>query len=913
MPQLINYQGRLLAGRSGKAWGSKDMIHSTYRSVVWLALATALTLPASAGWTRTRDGALARSERQRLEGRVTEEGLWLVSIAGDHTRDKVCVRAESLGRESDRMDLPAHGRIEVEDGLARWVRPGLVEEYSVNLDGVRQDFLVADKPDGEGHLRVGLVVSGARVAPASSDAAIVLNASGRRLRYARLHVADAEGHVLRARMEITDGDRFDIVVADAEAVYPLRIDPTFSDADWDGMNAMLATNEFVFAFAVDEYSGQVYAGGSFTSIGGVPANRVARWDGNGWTNLGSGLNGDVNALALGASNQLFVGGGFTTAGGLPATNVARWNGVGWTNMSSGLNGPVLSLALGLTNQLYAGGSFTLEGVFTEDHVAIWNGSTWSRLGIGMNNTVHALAVDHAGNLYAGGFFTSAGSNSANRVAMWNGSSWTNLGSGMNDNVLALAVHKSGLVFAGGAFTKADGFSANRISSWNGVIWGPWLGANTNSLVTALKADPAGSLFVGGTFTNMDGVAANRIAVWNANGWSALGSGLNGPVFGLATDGPGNLYVGGSFTTAGGTSSAGIARADVRSISSWSLDEAGNYPGSPDFFTGANRGTGYEPWVLSLAPGAFAGLADSSPNTGDINSTNGKSFVFFGGPGGTYAEGTRRFYFPFSTGDVFAATIAYNFNGGNRGVAFLNDFDSELLFVNFGSGDQLSTAWTGGPPVTISSTYLSTAILHVAITQISSNQLAARLRRNDGYTTNLLSDAFPGPASLRKVKFYNGGHPADNSNYALFANDLIILRAGARPRFIDSDSDGMPDDWEHPNGLNPAVANAPASNADGDALTDFQEYVADTQPTNALSFFPSIVLTNASAAAMALVIDPTSTSRVYVVEATTNLLDSPQVWDLVSPEVAGLGGPVTISISNDVPARQYRTGVRRPND
>ena len=46
--------------------------------------------------------------------------------------------------------------------------------------------------------------------------------------------------------------------------------------------------------------------------------------------------------------------------------------------------------------------------------------------------------------------------------------------------------------------------------------------------------------------------------------------------------------------------------------------------------------------------------------------------------------------------------------------------------------------------------------------------------------------------------------------------------------VDSDGDGMPDAWETAHGLNPLVADA-NGNPDGDALTNLQEYNADSDP------------------------------------------------------------------------------------
>ncbi len=99
--------------------------------------------------------------------------------------------------------------------------------------------------------------------------------------------------------------------------------------------------------------------------------------------------------------------------------------------------------------------------------------------------------------------------------------------------------------------------------------------------------------------------------------------------------------------------------------------------------------------------------------------------------------------------------------------------------------------------------------------------------------------------------------------------------------------------------------------DTDGFTDAEEYIADTQPTNAASFFPPIRLTNAPAGQMALVIEPTSTGRVYGVYANTNLLQVPQLWTLVPPEQTGNAAALTLTVTNTLPRAYYRTGVRRP--
>src|SRR5207247_11149627 len=118
-----------------------------------------------------------------------------------------------------------------------------------------------------------------------------------------------------------------VLVDDAVAAYPVRIDPTFSDVNWVNMGGVPGVNGIVQAAVVDE-SGNLFIGGFFTAVGEVFANYVAKWDGSTWSALGSGWNSNVFALAISGTN-LYAGGDFTTAGGLAAYRVARWNGNGW--------------------------------------------------------------------------------------------------------------------------------------------------------------------------------------------------------------------------------------------------------------------------------------------------------------------------------------------------------------------------------------------------------------------------------------------------------------------------------------------------------------------------------------------------------------------------------------------------------
>ena len=334
------------------------------------------------------------------------------------------------------------------------------------------------------------------------------------------------------------------------------------------------TSNSVSALALDG-SGNLYAGGGFTTAGGTPASYIARWDGSAWSALGSGMNNGVNALAVDGSGNLYAGGGFTTAGGISANRIARWDGSTWSALGSGMNSTVRALALDGSGNLYAGGAFTTAGGSPANYIARWDGSAWSALGSGMNNVVNALALDGSGNLYAGGGFTTAGGSPANYIARWDGMAWSALGSGMNTWVMALALDGSGNLYAGGFFTTAGGGPANRIARWDGSTWSA-LGSGMNNDVYALAVDGSGNLYAGGQFITAGGTPANCIARWDGSAWSALGSGMSGgvitTVYALAVDGSGGLYAGGEFTSAGGIPASYIARWDEMA---WSALGSGN--------------------------------------------------------------------------------------------------------------------------------------------------------------------------------------------------------------------------------------------------------------------------------------------------------------------------------------------------
>jgi len=401
----------------------------------------------------------------------------------------------------------------------------------------------------------------------------------------------------------------------APATYIAKWDGT----TWSSLGSLIsggASVGCVYALATDGTN--VYAGGWFTTAGGVTVNNIAKWDGTSWSALGKGMDSIVSALAvsgtslyalgnlaaagifprsvakwnggawmnmaksgkgfsdpvyslLASGTDVYAGGWFTAAEGVTVNNIAKWDGTNWTALGSGIPGGgfaeyISALATDGTN-LYAGGWLVSAGGAFVNNVFKWDGTLWSALGTGMNGIVHALEVSGT-NLFAGGGLTTAGGVAANNIAKWDGTSWSALGTGLSGGEIRAVAAIGTDLYAGGDFKTAGGVTANYIAKWNGTTWSA-LGTGMDASVHALEVSGT-NLYAGGLFTTAGGAPANCIAKWDGTSWSALGTGMDGSVNALAVSGT-NLYAGGLFTKSGGVTVNYIAKWDG---TSWSALEAG---------------------------------------------------------------------------------------------------------------------------------------------------------------------------------------------------------------------------------------------------------------------------------------------------------------------------------------------------
>ncbi len=355
--------------------------------------------------------------------------------------------------------------------------------------------------------------------------------------------------------------------------------PAVGLAKWDGRTWSDVGGFRGAVTSLDTDGTNLYVGGTFTNVGGVFNTNLARWNGANWSALGGGVgyyNGlDSYVMAVAWRNgQLYIGGIFTNAGPTPATNFARWDGLSWSQIGGGVGGAPGDCVAALQfrgNDVYVGGKFATAGGVPALNIARWNGNAWSALGSGLRGRPNSTPVEGlaflGSDLYATGNFTNAGGIAAGRVAKWDGSAWSSLGSinGMGIR----AVSNSGSIYICGDFNLASNVIGNHIVRFDGTTWHGVAGkpAQGTHLFTQALSLGANSLYLGGFFSAVGATAASGIARWDGKDWHALGSGISGSYNGNSVavraikTRNNEVYAGGGFVTAGGLTVNNIARWD----------------------------------------------------------------------------------------------------------------------------------------------------------------------------------------------------------------------------------------------------------------------------------------------------------------------------------------------------------------
>lgn len=284
----------------------------------------------------------------------------------------------------------------------------------------------------------------------------------------------------------------------------------WNGSTWDSLGAGL----FGVVHSIVKYNGYIYAGGSFAikdSLGNYITANISYWDGAYWQLHPGGViaNSAVGCLFVNG-NDLYVGGVFDSINGMPAQGIARYDGTLWHSYP--MLDPVYTANVGdiiiFNSELYVGGDFN-GGPGLRDIVK-FDGSNWVTVGGGLtggNSWIHDFEI-FQNKLYVGGYFQTAGGDPGNNIAMWDGTTWSQPGNGvMPANVYEMHEFK-GELYAGGQINNASGIPITYIAKWDGVNWYS-LGSTFDNGVSSF-ASHGNELYIGGGFWSIDGDTMHKI-------------------------------------------------------------------------------------------------------------------------------------------------------------------------------------------------------------------------------------------------------------------------------------------------------------------------------------------------------------------------------------------------------------------
>ncbi len=286
-------------------------------------------------------------------------------------------------------------------------------------------------------------------------------------------------------------------------------DPVDDTQTWDTLGDFNGD-----VWALQEFGGALWVGGTLTSAGVLPATRIARYSASGtWDVPDNGLPGDISIRALHVHDgELYAGATSLSGGNLFNGNfLFRWDGAAWQQVvDDTLLGNIVALA-SFQGELHAAGTLSLGPGMGTANVGRLSGDVFVRLGNGVSgsNSVSTL-LGEPDQLLAGGSFTSADGTPTRHIAAWNGLSWSPLGSGLGSDsfsrVLGIGRFLNRIVAVGTFGDRGDGTlrSVSRIAWFDGTDWQPLAGGLVDMHETARGSGNAilstdDSLWVGGQF------------------------------------------------------------------------------------------------------------------------------------------------------------------------------------------------------------------------------------------------------------------------------------------------------------------------------------------------------------------------------------------------------------------------------
>lgn len=173
---------------------------------------------------------------------------------------------------------------------------------------------------------------------------------------------------------------------------------------------------------------------------------------------------------------------------------------------------------------------------------------------------------------------------------------------------------------------------------------------------------------------------------------------------------------------------------------------------------------------------------------------------------------------------------------------------------------------------------------------------------------------PYPYAATKTTITNGvtytGYSFGPQGDAIRGLNFVRLVRSGNYSSVDHVGDGIPDGWRRQyfggTGTTTNATSCAVGNPDGDGFNNWQEYIADMNPTNALSYFMLQSVTNDAGFK---VVFQSSANRRYTLYSKVNLVSGEWTNIPSQTDIPGSGGVDVLADSASLdPQRFYRVGV-----
>ncbi|HET7117409.1 MAG TPA: integrin alpha, partial [Hanamia sp.] len=446
-------------------------------------------------------------------------------------------------------------------------------EYTNDVHGLRQNFIIEHCPAGSGHLTLNLHIDGTLLPEVKSNQLQFNNNNGSPVLYYRdLHVWDANHKVLAATMSLNNQHELLINVNDSNATYPITIDPINQTPEWTG-SADGILPSLVGQAAIDAAYGFTVAG-----VGDV--------NGDGYDDVAIGAPA-MSDLISGSGSLASVGAVFVYYGG-PG---------GLPSMPSAMLQPGTAVAGALFGYSIAGGDINNDG--KSDIV----------VGAPMDNVTISI----------GGGSTASGT--VGKVYVFDGSTL----SSNTTPLITLQLNGSGILEQANISTNAlFGFSVAVTEDLNGdgkndiIVGAPTYAGIKGSLFGDIADVQSGGAFVFLSDASDDNKTIVSLTPPKSDllGIGLLGANINGLLFGYSVDGLGD-YNGDGKPDVVASAPAGI---NLNSISALLNGKLLQGSAMVYYGTGSGVNTAIGATLTATSGGLITNLAGSIANIANLFGT-----------------------------------------------------------------------------------------------------------------------------------------------------------------------------------------------------------------------------------------------------------------------------------------------------